>query len=122
MKIYVSHSSDYDYENKIYKPLRESKIAKDNTLVFPHEGNNITNTKNLVLESDLVVAEVSLPSTGQGIELGWVNLYKVPVVCLYEKGKSVSSSLKFICGDIIEYENSDDMIEKIEEYLNKKYR
>lgn len=120
MKIYVSHSSEYDYINKIYKPINRSVLNKSNTFYLPHENkNNIIDTKDLIGNCDLVIAEVSIPSTGQGIELGWASHSKTPIVCIYEKVAKISSSLKFITDKFIEYEDTEDMIEKIREFVSK---
>ena len=86
MKIYVSHSSSYDYINEIYNPIINSDISKTNTFFLPHENKNkITNTKDIIASYDLVIAEVSLPSTGQGIELGWASYANVHILCVYKK-------------------------------------
>lgn len=118
MNIYVSHSSSYDYINKIYNPIIKSELSKTNTFFLPHEDKNkIVNTKDIIASYDLVIAEVSLPTTGQGIELGWASYAKTPILCIYKKGSKISSSLKFITTDFIEYENAEDMIEKISAFL-----
>lgn len=120
MKIYISHSSSYDYINKIYNPIINSDISKTNTFFFPHENkDNVSNTKDIISNYDLVIAEVSLPSTGQGIELGWVSYANTPILCIYEKGAPISSSLKLITNQFIEYENTEDMIGKIKEFISK---
>lgn len=118
MKIYISHSSEYDYINKVYKPIKNSILSEENNFVFPHE-SKIINSKEVISSSDLVIAEVSIPSTGQGIELGWSSYTKIPIVCIYEKNSRISSSLKFITNNFIEYENSEDMLEKIKVFINK---
>lgn len=121
MKIYISHSSKYDYKNKIYNPIKQSNLVRENTLFFPHDdGNKIVNTKEIIANYDLVIAEVTLPATGQGIELGWADYAKTPILCLYEKGAKISSSLKFITKDLIEYENDIDMINQISKYIQNK--
>lgn len=118
MKIYISHSSEYDYINKIYNPIKNSNLNGKNNFVLPHE-SKITNTKDVIANSDLLIAEVSEPSTGQGIELGWANYNNTPILCIYEKGSKISSSLKFITNEFIEYEDCEDMIEKIKAFINK---
>lgn len=118
MNIYISHSSSYDYINKIYNPIKKSDLSKTNTFFFPHE-NKSENTKYIISNYDLVIAEVSLPSTGQGLELGWASYNNTPILCIYKKGAEISSSLKFITNQFIEYENTEDMVEKIKEFLNK---
>lgn len=102
MKIYISHSSKYDYINKIYNPIRNSDLVQSNTFFLPHEKKNkIVNTKDIISNSNLVIAEVSLPATGQGIELGWADYAKIPILCIYKKGTDISSSLKFITNQFI---------------------
>ena len=118
MKIYVSHSSEYDYVNKIYNPIKNSNLNENNNFVLPHE-NKITNTKDVITSSDLIIAEVSIPSTGQGIELGWANYSKTPIVCIYQKGAKISSALKFITNNFIEYEDVNNMIYRIKEFISK---
>ena len=121
MKIYISHSSKYDYINKIYNTIKKSYLKKRNTFFFPHDDNNkVINTKDVISKYDLIIAEVSLPATGQGIELGWADYAKTPILCIYKKGVQISSSLKFITNDFIEYENDIDMINKIDNYIKNK--
>lgn len=118
MKIFISHASDYDYKVKIYEPIKKADIYKNNEFIFPHEqGNKTFNTKESIENSDLFIAEVSLPSTGQGIELAWANFANIPILCIYEKDAKVSSSLKFMTNNFIEYENCDDMINKITNFV-----
>lgn len=118
MNIYISHSSKYDYITKIYEPIKKSDLSKTNKIFLPHENKNkIVNTKVIISNYDLVIAEVSLPTTGQGIELGWADYAKVPILCIYEKGANISSALKFITNKFIEYENIEDMIIKISSYI-----
>lgn len=119
MKIYISHSSKYDYINKIYKPIEESDLIELHTFFFPHKSKEV-NTKKIISNCDLVIAEVSLQTTGQGIELGWADYAKTPILCVYEKGMEISSSLKFITNQFIEYENTQDMIRKIRNFINKR--
>lgn len=118
MNIFISHSKKYDYINKIYKPIKNSNLVKSNNFFFPHDNNKTINTKEVISNSDLVIAEVSLPGTGQGIELGWADYARTPILCIYEKGLKISSSLKFITNSFIEYENVEDMINKIDDFIN----
>lgn len=119
MKIYVTHSSGYDYQNELYQPLRKSELNHLHEIILPHENSTDQfNSKKYMKDCNLILAEVSYPSTGQGIELGWANLYEVPIVCLYKKGVKPSASLKIISNTLIEYENSGDMIQKLTDYLS----
>ena len=118
MNIYISHSTKYDYINKIYNPIKNSSLVESNNFFFPHDNNITINTKGIISNSDLVIAEVSLPATGQGIELGWANYAQTPILCIYEKGSKISSSLNFITNYLIEYESVDDMIKRINDFIN----
>lgn len=117
MKIFISHASQYDYVNKIYEPIKQSEMYKNNEIILPHDENKLLNTKEIIKNCNLMIAEVSLPSTGQGIELAWADLFEIPVLCIYKKGEKISSALKFITNDFIEYDNSDDMINKITNFV-----
>lgn len=120
MKIYVAHSSGFDYQENLYKPLKDSELNKFHEITLPHEKSTAQfNSKEYLKECDLVVAEVSYPSTGQGIELGWANLYDVLIICIFKSGTKPSSSIKSVTETFIEYENPIDMIEKLRDYLSK---
>ena len=68
MKIYVSHSSNFDYINKLYNPIKSSNLMASNVFFFPHDKHkNGIKTKDIIGTFDLVIAESSLPATGQGI-------------------------------------------------------
>jgi hypothetical protein len=112
MQLYLAHSSGYDYKTELYEPLKKS-LAKEHDIFFPHdEHDDGVNSKNVIPGCDAVLAEVSYPSTGQGIELGWADAANVPIICFYRTGAKISSALRFISGTIVEYDTIDDMIEK----------
>lgn len=121
MKIYIGHSTSYDFKNELYKPLRESSLNKKHTIVLPHENSNeLFNSKDfLAKEADLMIAEVSFPSFGLGIELGWANLNNVKIICVHKKEAKVSGSLKAVSNDFIEYSNSKELVEKLEKRLKE---
>ena len=114
MKIYIAHSSKFDFIEKLYNPIKNSKICVENDVLFPHDDESKSiNTKDIIKECNLVIAEVSEVSTGLGIELGWAEAFNIPILCIYEKGKIYSPSLKYITNNFVEYENNEDMICKI---------
>ena len=118
MKIYLSHSGNYDYETELYAPLKSSEITREHEILFPHDKENIdTKSKNFIQRGDLVIAEVSCPSTGQGIELGWADARDIQILCIYKLGSKVSSSLRFISEDFIEYADTQDMLKKLRSWL-----
>lgn len=119
MRIFVSHSNSYDFVNNLYKPLRSSQLNKDHEIFLPHENNKSVETKDVIRNSDFVVAEVSFPSTGQGIELGWANLLNIPIVCMYKNNARFSGSLKYITETFISYKDTEDMLRKLIDTLSK---
>lgn len=120
MKIFVTHSSGYDFKNELYIPLRTSSLHQQHEIFLPRE-NDLPEviTKEHIKNSDIVVAEVSYPSTGQGIEIGWADIFQVPIVCIYQKGKTISGSLSKITKNFFIYSSSNEMIQKLEEYLKR---
>ena len=120
MNIYVAHSNKFDYVKKLYEPIRKSETLKKYNFFFPHDqANKLVKTKEIIKNYDLVIAEVSLPSIGLGIELGWADYSNIPILCVYEKGIKVGSSLKFITNNFMEYENTEDFITKLEHFLDR---
>jgi nucleoside 2-deoxyribosyltransferase len=117
MKLFVVHSSSSDFKNKLYTPLRQSELNTEHEIHLPHENGKEQITKELIRSCDAVIAEVSLPSTGEGIELGWASAFNVPVICISEKGAKVSNSLRFITSIFVEYSNSEEMIAKLKETI-----
>lgn len=115
MRIYLSHPTAYDYQGELYEPLRP--LSKTHTVVFPHETDKLFNSKKVIAGSDLIIAEVSIPSTGQGIEIGWADTYNVPILFVHKRDAKPSSSLTLISKDFIIYESIDDMIAQIQRFL-----
>jgi len=114
MNIYISHSSNYDYENDIYKPIKESDLAGVHHFFLPHEPENIDiDAKDQLKQTNVLVAEVSLPATGQGIELGQANAAGVPILCFFKTGSKPSRSLRFVTDKVIEYTDQQDLLAKL---------
>lgn len=73
---------------------------------------------NWLLESDMIVAEVTTPSLGVGYEIGRAIENNKKVICLYrkQKGKRLSAMISG-CEkvEVIEYENVKELEEKLKE-------
>lgn len=119
MEIYVAHSNSFDFKNELYTPLRKSDLNTKYHIFLPHETDEFINTKEIIKKSDLVVAEVSYPATGLGIELGWANNANKMVVCIYKSGSNVSGSLKVVSNTFIEYSDASDMISKLSDAISQ---
>ena len=122
MKIYLAHSRhSFDYENELYKPLRASALNTKHEIILPHEKTaDAVTSKEVIKTCDLVLAEVSYPATGVGIELGWADAFGKPILCVYKAGNEIPSSLRFITKDFIVYSDSGDLISQLDEFLKNK--
>ncbi len=121
MKIYVAHSRKFDFRKELYEPVRNSCLNDVHEFILPHEDSGeLFDSKEFFQDGcDLVVAEVSYPSIGLGIELGWANACGVRVVCFCKKGFVVSGASKAISDDIIEYFDCDELMLGIGKNLAK---
>lgn len=120
MTIYVSHSKSFDYQNELYYPLKS--LVEKCDFIFPHENSGSPYpTKKLFQDKkcNLVLAEVSFPATGQGIELGWADMMSIPIVCVHKKGTSFSGSLKLISTQFFEYTNAHELLEIVTSHAVK---
>lgn len=114
MKVYVSHSKSFDFKKELYEVLEHANLNVE--FILPHKESDASyNSEDLIKNKkcDLILAEVSYPATGQGIELGWANSCGIPIVCIYRAGFKIASSLKVITNDFIEYEDAKDLIQKL---------
>jgi hypothetical protein len=118
MNIYVAHSTSFNFKEELYAPLRASELNSSHTIVLPHEESSAQfNSKEYLKTCDAVIAEVSYPSTGEGIELGWANLYGVPIIAIYKEGTKPSGALKAVTDTLIEYADAADMIQHLSKCL-----
>ncbi len=119
MKIYVAHATQSHFREELYKPLRESSLNTDQEIYLPQEYGRETITKEFIKSCNLIIAECSFPSTGEGIELGWADIYNVPILCIYKKGIEPSKALYYVSDNLVAYENKEDMITKITAFISR---
>jgi hypothetical protein len=117
MKIIFTHSSGFDFKENLYKPIRNSVLNSEHNFLLPQEKGEEGVTKELIQNADLVFAEVSYPSTGQGIELGWANIFNTPIVCFHMEDRKPSNSIKYVTKDLVSYKDENDLIYKLGEVL-----
>ncbi len=117
MKIYVAHASSFDFKAKLYAPLRTSTLSGEHEILLPQEGPIEEITREMVASADVLVAEVSHPSLGVGIEIGWAHAVGVPVIAMHEASASVSFSIDNAVNERFEYRDSNEMITKLMEVL-----
>jgi nucleoside 2-deoxyribosyltransferase len=109
MKIYIAHSKSFDYQTELYQPIKASPLFSQHEFIFPHETDMFINSKAIIKQCDLVIAEVSFPTIGEGIELGWADDAKIPVVCIYRENAKISQSLNTITSIQLPY-NPDNLL------------
>lgn len=110
MRIYCPHAASFDFKNEWYAPLRELE-ADGHTLIFPHENDEFADTKELIRTGvDLVLAEVSYPSTGLGIELGWADAFDVPRLLYCKKEVTPSWSLAALHCETCYYDTTEGLL------------
>ncbi|HRI36065.1 MAG TPA: hypothetical protein PK765_03185 [bacterium] len=118
MRVYVCHSKDLDYRETLYRPVRERFADSRHEIIFPYELCDIPKDSLGVIRScDLMVAEVSFPSTGLGIEIGWAHMLDKPIVCIHAEGTKISGSLRIVTDRIHEYRDEKSLVDLFERLL-----
>jgi hypothetical protein len=118
MKIYLAHSTHFDFKEKLYTPIKNSPLATEHEWHFPHETDAPPEiSRDMIKGCDALVADVSAPSLGVGIEMGWADAFHVPVIAMNERGSKVSFSIDNVVTQRFEYENQGDMLAKLESAL-----
>ncbi|MDP3770651.1 MAG: hypothetical protein Q8R40_07045 [bacterium] len=119
MKVYLSHASRFDYAKDLYAPIKKSVLFLSHIFILPHDAAVTSqNSKEIIAQSDVIIAETSYPSTGQGIELGWANAFSKPIFCICKKGICGSSSLISVCTSSAEYETEKELMHEIVTFLD----
>jgi hypothetical protein len=118
MKIYLVHSTKYNFKDELYQPLIDSPLYQQHQIILPHITDHWLHSKEIIKSSDLVIAEVSFPAIGLGIELGWAEYAKVKVICIYQADKQLSKSLSAVFNSFVPYSNSAELITKLQDAIN----
>ena len=119
MKVYIGHSNDFNYKEELYMPIINSKLNEKAEFIFPHLTNQTFDSKEIIEQVDLFIAEVSKPSLGLGIEIGRAEMKNKKILCIYNEKFKISSSLKYVNVDILKYIDKEDMVYKIDEYIKQ---
>ncbi len=84
--------------------------------------------KNLevIRDAELIIAEITNPSTGTGIEIGFALELNKKIICLAHKNAAITS---MVLGpahlgqiDFIRYEDEEDALSKLKNLLENKFR
>lgn len=114
---YMTHATSYDFQKLLYIPLKQSSLWQQHSIILPHDSvaDKVVNSHEWISESDLILAEVSFPSTGQGIELGWAHALHKPIICFHQQANTPSRSLQFVAKKIFSYSSTENLIHQLEQ-------
>jgi hypothetical protein len=112
MKIYCAHSRSFDYTKEYYEPLQKA-FGGQHELIFPHASTVFTDTKEILSSCTVLLAEVSYPATGLGIEIGRAEMMQVPIIALHTAGSQVSEAVNAVATTSFEYASPEDMVTKL---------
>ena len=116
-KIYVGHSKNSNYIDELYNPIINSELSQMYEFIFPHLDEKTFNSQYVIEKSDLFIAEVSNPSLGLGIEIGRAESKNKKILCIYNEKCEFPSCLKYVNVDSLSYKNKEDMVNKLQEYI-----
>lgn len=120
MKIYVGHSRKFDFKNELYNPIKESDVYKNHEIVLPHLNSDVPyNSKDYFELCDLMIAEVSYPSLGLGVELGWANAKNIPILALYKEESTPSNSVTAVTKNVVSYKDEADLVNQINHFIKR---
>lgn len=119
MRIFVAHASSFDFRNKLYAPIRESALNVEHQFFLPQETDEDYVDLEFIQSCDAIICDVSLSSTGAGIELGWAHASYIPILCIYEKGSRPQVSAEYVATEYVEYIDPADMIGKIQRFIQR---
>jgi len=91
----------------------QNAFGDKHELVLPHDKKDGEHSKTIIESCDVVLGEVSYPSTGQGIELGWADDVQVPIVCIHKSSETPTGALRYVARDVVSYDDENDMVEKV---------
>ena len=70
--------------------------------------------------SDVIVADISSPSVGVGMEIMYANMHRKMVICAHERGKPLSRLLRGMPNKIIvDYDTLDELKVRLSDALQK---
>ena len=113
MRIYIAHSQTIDYQS-LYSALKKEPSFQNHEFILSHEKtDHQNNTRDFYKSLDVIIAEVSEPSTGLGIELGWAFDDNVPIYCFHQANVTPSKSIYATTDHISPYEGISDLRNQI---------
>lgn len=116
MLIQIWHSKESNFVEELYLPIMKSNLSINNDIIFPHDDKIIDSRKTLK-DVDLFIAEVTKSATWLWIELWFASIYWKRIIAIHKKWTKISSSIKYVTDEFIEYSDKEEMIEKLEKII-----
>lgn len=113
LKIYETLVEELSqYTDKIYSPIDTINFKGTNEEMY-------TRVMKLLQETNLVIAEMSSPSTGQGMELQEATILNIPILVIAKKDSKISGLVKGCkcLKDIVYYEKIEDIKDNIIRFI-----
>jgi len=80
-------------------------------VILPHgQQETMHLTREEIAKADLVLAEVSIASTGSGIELGWASAAGKRIIAFQQAGTQASPAIGFVTNDVHLYVTEEDIV------------
>ncbi len=101
------------YASNIYSPIDTIKFKGSNEEMY-------VRAMKILQSTDLVIAEMSSPSTGQGMELQEAVRLNIPIIIIAKKGSKISST---VLGSgkikkVVSYDEKEEIKGKFEDIFN----
>lgn len=97
---------------EIFSPLDTMKFTGN-------DEEKYVRAMNLLDKADFVIAEMSIPSTGQGMELQQAVINDIPILIIAKKDSKISGLIKGSkkVVDILFYDDINDIKEKVQYFI-----
>lgn len=114
MKVFLSHSTKFNFKNELYEPVRKYLDSK-HEIVLPEELK--VNTKEIIKTCDVFFCEISYLSVGSAIETGWADAFEKPIFCFFKKGFTPSEAFSYLTNKMYEYESEKELVDLMNDIL-----
>lgn len=111
---FISHpSSGVETTPTFFQAIQKFQLDNDHIdLVLPHGvgGQQLELTKDYLEQAHLIIAEISLASTGSGIELGWANSAGKDIIAFHQGVTPISPAIPLVATAIHAYISEKDIL------------